>query len=312
LRLFKKNTYNQDCIGVQFNDNGLAIVLVQAFQAEQPRVNHCEWLAEPDADRQESVLARSVEQAGLKHRPCNLVLASQDYNLLLVEAPKVAPEELREALRWRVRDLIDFPVEEAVLDAFLLPEDRTRGAKRMAYVAVARRELIARRVAQIQAAQLRLEAIDIPELALRNLILRCCDTERGVALVKLMEGGGSLHIVRGEDLHLARRFNLPYKAGLLDDLPAEALILELQRSLDYFERQMRQAPPGQLVMAGENVSADKLTPEIQEGLPASASLFDPTRALSFTDQASEPLLPLCYEALGAALRQPEQAGESEG
>lgn len=310
MRLFKKNTYNQDSVGVQFNDDGVALVLVQALQAQQPRVSHCEWLAEPDADRQEATLTRSVEEAGLKHRHCNLVLAPQDYNLLLVEAPKVPANELREALRWRVRDLIDFPVDEAVLDAFLLPEDRSRGAKRMAYVAVARRELITQRVAEIKAAQLQLEAIDIPELALRNLILRCCDTERGVALVKLVEGGGSLHIVRGEDLHLARRFNLPYKAGLLDDLPAEALILELQRSLDYFERQMRQAPPGQLVITGENVSADKLTPEIQEGLPVSARLFDPTQALSFADEVNEPLLPLCFEALGAALRQPDQPGES--
>lgn len=310
MRLFKKNIYNQDCVGVQFNEDGLALVLVQGLRTEQPSVSHCEWLAEPDVDRQEAALTRSVEQAGLKHRHCNLVLAPRDYNLLLVEAPKVPDNELREALRWRVRDLIDFPVEEAVLDAFLLPEDRSRGVKRMAYVAVARRELIAQRVAGIKAAQLQLEAIDIPELALRNLILRCCDTERGVALVKLMEGGGSLHIVRGEDLHLARRFNLPYKAGLLDDLPAEALILELQRSLDYFERQMRQPPPGQLVITGENVGADKLTPEIQEGLPASASLFDPTQALSVTDQVNQSLLPLCLEALGAALRQPDQAEES--
>ena len=312
MRLFKKNTYNEDKVGVQFNESGLAFVLVQALQSEQPRVGHCEWLGETDTARQGSALARSVEQANLKHRHCNLVLAPQDYNLLLVEAPQVPANELREALRWRVRDLIDFPVDEAVLDAFLLPADRSRGAKRMAYVAVTRRELIARRVAQIEAAQLRLEAIDIPELALRNLILRCCDTERGVALVKLVEGGGSLHIVRGEDLHLARRFNLPYKAGLLDDLPTEALILELQRSLDYFERQMRQAPPGQLVLTGENVSADKLTPEIQERLPASTSLFDPGRSLSFAEETSESWLPLCFEALGAALRQPDRAEESRG
>ena len=310
MHLFKKNTDNHECVGVQFNNDGLAYALVHSLQTEQPRVSHCDWLAEAESGRQESVLVGAVERANLKHRPCNLVLSPHEYSLHLVEAPNVPTGELREALRWRVRDLIDFPVDEAVLDAFLLPEDRSRGAKRMAYVAVTRRELIARRVAQIEAAQLRLEAIDIPELALRNLILRCCDTERGVALVKLMEGGGSLHIVRGEDLHLARRFNLPYKAGLLDDLPAEALILELQRSLDYFERQMRQAPPGQVVITGENLSADKLTPDIREGLSANVSLFDPTRGLSFADEVSEALLPLCFTALGAALRQPDRAEQA--
>ena len=40
---------------------------------------------------------------------CVMPLGS--YNLLQIEAPKVPPEELRSAVRWRVKDLIDFPID---------------------------------------------------------------------------------------------------------------------------------------------------------------------------------------------------------
>jgi len=257
---------------------------------------------------QARLLEERVERLGLKRKPCHLVLGRDDYNLLLIEAPAVPANELREAVRWRIRDLIDFPVDQAVVDAFLLPEDRSRGGKRMAYVAVARRELIQQRIAQMEESHLKLLSIDIPELAIRNLALQVCDTSRGVALARLGQGVGSLFIVRGDDLHLARRFKLPYQGGLLEDLPADVLVLELQRSLDYFERQMRQPPPGQIYLVGENVSEDKLTDTIREGLPIPVSLFELEAGFTLAEPVQDYALPLCMDALGAALRQPDGKG----
>lgn len=243
-----------------------------------------------------------MERLNLRRKPCHLVLGREDYNLLLVEAPSVPASELREALRWRIRDLIDFPAEQAVLDAFLLPEDRSRGGKRMAYVAVAHRNLIEQRISQIAEARLDLKVIDVPELALRNLVYRVCDTERGVALVRLGGGTGSLHIVRGNDLHLARRFNVPYEGGLLEDLPEDVLLLEIQRSLDYFERQMRQPPPGQIFLVGENLSEDKVTESLTGGLPMPLSLLDLEASMTLGDKVQAHTLTLCLPAIGAAMR----------
>src|SRR5690606_41109649 len=57
-----------------------------------------------------------------------------------------------------------------------------------------------------------------------------------------------LVLVHNSELYLARHFQLPYHGGLLDDISTDALLLEIQRSLDYFERQMRQSPPQQLFL----------------------------------------------------------------
>ncbi len=214
MSLFRKRSFKQGTVGVQFNEDGVSLVhaTVPSYSASAPHegvqlplLDIAEWIPEPDSQRQEALLEDRVERLNLRRKPCHLVLGREDYNLLLVEAPSVPASELREALRWRIRDLIDFPADQAVLDAFLLPEDRSRGGKRMAYVAVAHRNLIEQRISQVAEARLDLKVIDVPELALRNLVYRVCDTERGVALVRLGAGTGSLHIVRGNDLHLARR-----------------------------------------------------------------------------------------------------------
>lgn len=309
LKLFGAKTRQNEVIGVEFGAEGIALAHIQRFATRQPRLAHCEFLpCNADDDRAE-ILKNRLAKLGLSRLPCHLVLPPAEYNLLLGEAPKVPAEELAEALRWRVKDLITFPVAEAVIDAFLLPEDSARGNNRMAYAVVTQRKHIEALVAQARAAQLSLNVIDIAELALRNLAEACCDTQRGVALVKLGQGGGSLQILRNGNLYLSRQFSLAYNAGLLDDLPAEALVLELQRSLDYFERQLRQSPPSHVFICGENVTEDKLTADIKNSLPISIRLLSLHEGLQVDDTVAEHNLSLCLSAVGAALRQ-DRVGEA--
>jgi MSHA biogenesis protein MshI len=309
LKLFGAKTRQNEVMGVEFGAEGVAFAHIQRFATQQPRLAHCEFLpCNADDDRAE-ILKNRLAKLGLSRLPCHLVLPPAEYNLLLGEAPKVPAEELAEALRWRVKDLITFPVAEAVIDAFLLPEDSARGNNRMAYAVVTQRKHIEALVTQARAAQLSLKVIDIAELALRNLAEACCDTQRGVALVKLGQGGGSLQILRNGNLYLSRQFALAYNAGLLDDLPAEALVLELQRSLDYFERQLRQSPPSHVFICGENVTEDKLTADIKNSLPISIRLLSLNEGLQVDDAVAEHNLSLCLSAVGAALRQ-DRVGEA--
>ena len=309
LKLFGAKKRQNEVIGVEFGAEGVAFAHVQRFATQQPRLAHCEFLPSNADDDQADILKNRLAKLGLSRLPCHLVLPPAEYNLLLGEAPKVPAEELAEALRWRVKDLITFPVAEAIIDAFLLPEDSARGTSRMAYAVVAQRKNIEALVARARAAQLSLDVIDIAELALRNLAEACCDTQRGVALVKLGQGGGSLQILRNGNLYLSRQFSLAYNAGLLDDLPADALVLELQRSLDYFERQLRQSPPSHVYICGENVTEDKLTADIKNSLPISIRLLSLQEGLQIDDTIAAHSLSLCLSAVGAALRQ-DRVGEA--
>jgi MSHA biogenesis protein MshI len=303
LKLISSKNRQNEAVGVEFNAEGVAFAHIQRPATQQPKLVHCEFLSLAAGENPAEILRSRLTKLGLQRLPCHIVLNPSQYTLLLVEAPKVPAEELAEALRWRIKDLINFPAADAVIDAFFLPEDSARGGTRMAYAVVAQRSVISNLVAQVRAAQLNLTVIDAAELALRNLVETCCDTRRGVGLVKWLQGGGSLQIIRAGNLYLSRQFSLPYNGGLLDDLPGEALVLELQRSLDYFERQLRQPPPSHLYLCGENVTPDKLTPDIRSSLAVTMDLLFLNAGLQIDEQVQEHTLSLCLLALGAALRQ---------
>lgn len=290
-------------VGVAIGADSIAFVQLSSPEQPVPSIRRCDIIPHGDNTPVASLLQQHVHDTHTSGLACRLVLSPSDYQLLLVEAPKVPEEELVEALRWRVKDLLSYPVSDAALDAFLLPEDSVHGDKRMAYVVASRKSDVEKLINTVATAGLDLQSIDISELALRNLVLKVHDDDRAVALVKLTQGKGQLQITKQGNLYLSRHFNLAYNAGLFDELPADALILELQRSLDYFERQMHQPPPTVIYFCGDNISDDKLTPVIRESLPGDKRVIELEGLFDISDDAQMHLLPLCLDALGGALRE---------
>ena len=94
---------------------------------------------------------------------------SRGYRLLLVEAPDVPADELRAAVRWRIKDLIDFHIDDAVIDVFEMPPHARGGPQRMMYAVTAKAEVVKREIERIESAGLKLGVVDIPELSLRNI-----------------------------------------------------------------------------------------------------------------------------------------------
>lgn len=314
-------TFSKGIVGVEFLDDGIIVTAretsknvddlscVEFLSADMelhntsPSVSQG-LLAAPIA---KSLLKSFVEKYKLEKRLCHVVLKPADYQLLLVDAPDVPEEEMREAIRWRIKDLISIPLANAVIDIFNLPADANRAGKRMLYVVIAELSTIHHIMDVVKSAGLKLSSIDISELAIRNLTL-FSEEERAVAIARVREGGGSVSIFRHGDLYLSRQFQLNYNAGLLDDLPDDVLALEIQRSLDYFERQMGQAPPAYIYMCGTNVSDDKITQNLRRGLNVPIKFFDLTQALSLSDDNQEcnifdeGMLQLTIAALGALYR----------
>jgi MSHA biogenesis protein MshI len=301
--LLSRTRRHNALLGVEFGASGVAWAHLSRHD-NQIICEHAEFIPVTEGENPVDELRSRLNKMRLQKLPCHFVLTNGAYQLVLGEAPKVPVEELAEALRWRIKDLIQFPVQQAVVQGFFLPEDSARGTSRMAYAVAAQRSVIENLAGYARNLKLNLQSIDIPELALRNLVHFCAeDGKRGVALVKLNQGTGNLIIVRDNNLYLSRQFNLPYNAGLLDDLPADNLILEVQRSLDYFERQMRQVPPSQIYLCGENVTSDKLTPTIRNSFATPIQLLPLQEKIQLKDSSQSAILPLCVNAIGAALRQ---------
>ncbi len=296
---------NTAVVGLEFQAGGIALV-VQEPKNDIASVTAVTVLEFDHPDDAEGLLRQWVHDNKLSHRSCNVVLSQSDYQLILVEPPDVEDGELRDAIRWRLKDLLTIPVESAAIDVFSLPNDGTRANKKMVYVVAAEASKIKSVIQLVHASGLKLESIDIGELAVRNIARRLLcddDNERGIAVSRIQKASGSVYIYRGGNLYLARTFNLNYNGGLMDDLPEEDLALEIQRSLDYYERQMGQAPPSVVYICGDNITDHKVGATFKASLAVGVQVLDPSAVVLLDESVTSEALKRSFGALGGALRE---------
>ena len=293
-------------IGIGFQTKGVSLVEINDAGGVR-HLKHCGFYPAEDDTAQGNVLAKLAKELKLKDAPVNIVLDPSMYTLLQVEAPEVEPEELRSALRWRIKDLIDFHIDDAVLDVFDLPESNRTGLTKLMYVVVVRSSLIQRIVDLTENAGFRINAIDIHELSTRNLMASLYGPETVQALLHLGPGFGSIEIIKGDILYLTRRLTLSaddffaHSGEALEDV-MDALVLELQRSLDYYESHYGQgAANGVVVVVPDQYSSSLLA-------YADSNLLIPASALSLADHFSgieaipNDLLAGNLPVIGSALR----------
>lgn len=263
----------------------------------------CTRLVLDAADSNRGLKQLSADR-GASQPPLTCLLNADDYQLLLVEAPEVQPEELRAAVRWRIKDLINFHVDDAAIDVFDIPGQSHRGQNKMMYAVAARASAVQACANRVLDAGLPLAVIDIPEMALRNLAaLHPADTN-GLAMLHLEQHHGFITLTRGQTLYLARHLDHGWQAlqrtvsleGLLDNI-----VLEIQRSLDYYESHYDTAAITELVVTPTPEPLPALLEHLNARLDLNVTPYVLTDLLrSQTDHAG--ITPALL-AIGAALRQ---------
>ena len=295
--------------GVGLRPDGVCVVRVERSTGRLPAVTLVDF--RPWGDQgQDKVLARVAEDYDLKRSRCTTVLDPNEYTLLLTEAPDVPPEELRAAIRWRVKDLIDFHINDATLDVFDVPGDKAAGRARPMYAVAARTAAIQRRVDLLDAAGINLDVIDIPEMAQRNLAALLPEEAKGVVLLSFTPANGLITISRQTEIFLSRNIDigldmltqLSDTAGLFD-----RIVLEVQRSLDYYDSHFRQSPINTLALAPMPMEVPGLTEYLRTNLNVEVLTMDLTQLMECDAELSPAMQPVCLGALGAALRQEERA-----
>ncbi len=208
--------------------------------------------------KREAVLGALSSERGWAGADTTLVLPLDQYQVFQLERPEGVDEsELGDALKWKLKDLLEFNPSDAVSDVFPFPEDASRGRGKLVNVVAARKSLVSELVALVENCGLALVSIDIAELALRNLIPRIDPDRRGATLVHMRERFGQMIVCKGETLYLSRRLDVTsddLRDASSQENAVQSLALEMQRSLDYYESQLGQVPPAVIrLVARDNV-----------------------------------------------------------
>ena len=290
---------------------------VVAAGRERPEIKRCDSYRKVGGEA--ATLTRLRRELHLDRYRCATLLKSGDYQIIQVEAPNVLPNEMKNAVRWRIKDMIDFPVDEATVDSVSIPGTEAAAGRAAQMLAVtARNQVIAAVVKPFNDADIPLEIIDVPEFAQRN-IARCLEQEgRGVALLSLDDRGGLLTFTCGGELYQHRRIDVTLAslrvAGpgenegadvrLELEGPYERLAVELQRSFDHFDRQFPRVAVAKLVVTPVP-GADKLRGYLGNRLELPVELLYLSEVMDFPDivELHEPARQAqCLQLIGGALR----------
>ena len=198
---------------------------------------------------------RTAKELGFDRYQCSTLLGAGEYQMLLVEAPNVPQAELKTAIRWRIKDLLDYHVDDATVDLLDVPPNPAGGERgHSMYAVTARNEVVQSCIGRFDAAHIPLSVIDIPETSQRNVAALFERDERGLAMLYLGAENGLLTINFKGELVLARRIEIGMRdltavTGAARDEQFQRVLLELQRTLDHFDRQFTYVPVAKLMLA---------------------------------------------------------------
>jgi MSHA biogenesis protein MshI len=290
--------------GFMRGEGETALAIVRTAKGQRPLLRHC--AVHPAIEIQaEHVLAPLSRARELNGAAVSGVISSGDYELVMVEAPEVPAEELRAAVRWKLRDIVNFPISEAVIDVFEIPETARYVESRMVFAVAARAEAVSGIVELVKPRARGFDVIDIPELCLRNLSALLPQDQQGVALLALGEGFAQLVLTCQGVLYLARRIDLKQRPEVLSldgAADTDALSVELQRSLDYYESHFDRTPIADIIVASGDARAQRLLAPLAAATGRTVQLFDVHQLFEVAADVEPDTHFLGLVALGAALR----------
>lgn len=304
-------------VGVHMGENRIAAVRLGATAPMPTLALLREFRVDPASST--STIRALAQEEFFAGAQVFVSLPGGKYDTITIASPAAVPEEeLRDALRWQMRGALSYPPEEAAFDFVRLPqasraETGSASAPALLIVAARRRD-VAQALAPFQAAGIEVLAVDIPEMAQRNLLSARAKTDTCQGFLSFDDSSALLTVQLADELCFARRMQLPGIGRLDDDEPehtADRIATNVQRSLEVFARQS-QMPDVASVVIGTHPHASLIARAITEQAAVATTLFDPAMAVAldqnvrFETSSAAPMTSEMMLALGTALRSDDQ------
>ncbi|ADE12822.1 putative mannose-sensitive agglutinin (MSHA) biogenesis protein MshI [Sideroxydans lithotrophicus ES-1] len=307
LKLFKRNSRDGGWVALTTGKRGVHVAQIK-FMGSRPQVTKCAFY--PLAEMSATALEKVRKDVQLGDARFTTLLSASEYQLMMVDAPNVPVNELKTAIRWKIKDSLNYHVDDATIDVLQIPSSKYGSDRPQSlYAVAASNETIRKRIELFEKARIELNVIDIPETAQRNIAMLFEMEGRGLAMLTFGDDGGLLTITCDGELFLARRIEVTF--GQLQDADEnlcqqyqDRVELEVQRSLDYFDRQFHHIPVNRILLsAPASVGLDKL---LTNSLGMSVEMLDLAQGMDIfavPELADSEFASYALPALGAALRQ---------
>ncbi|MBF0159652.1 MAG: hypothetical protein HQL58_08995 [Magnetococcales bacterium] len=296
--------------GMFWNKDGLSLVTVEGVREETPQVKQCLWIPWDGPAGKAPMLSALANEHGLLKIPFNFCLELDSYDLFPNEAADVNAEELAAAMKWVIRDRLSFSVEEAVVDCFFIPEPIRVLPQRRVYVVAVQKNIIAEHLTLLRPSRLLLQAIEVTELALNNILAYLPESKSGVGLLYYPpdKESGTLVVSKGDNLYFTRRMKTLNKEAMEFGLdPIKPIADEVQRALDFVTTTFTGTPIVALYLAADARTEQQLREPLATHLSVRLKKLHLDNFLQSDEAVDDELLFHCLPALGEALRPVEES-----
>lgn len=290
--------------GIVSDENGTAVVRVQNSVNPNSKLQSCVF--QPNTNDTTGFKSTILKSQGLDKQTCSTLLNIGEYQLLVVDAPEVPPQELRAAVRWKIQDLIDFNIDDAVLDVFDAPPGGPAGTVKQMYVVVANNATVRDRIDELEQTGVNLKIVDIPELAMRNLAAQLPEDQFGLVTLYFSQQQCLITLTHNATLFLTRTVDFKYSdlgedSNNITEL-SDRLALEIQRSLDYYEQHFHQAAIQTIAILPPPVSLHGLDTALQQALGLTIRSITLDDVINSDQELDVGSTATCMLAIGCALR----------
>lgn len=163
-------------------------------------------------DSLEELVSRLKAQ-GFGGLNASIMLRPEQCQVLQIASPAVAPEELRSAARYQIREMVDVHIDDLTLDVMHVGDGQDKSSGQM-FVVTATNAIVREVMSRANTMQWPVTVIDIQEMAQRNLQFalaqRAGTGDRAeAALILTEERQAVLTISAKGELYYTRRLDLP-------------------------------------------------------------------------------------------------------
>jgi len=307
-KLLGKKRTSKGIVALCFTSEGIALAISEYTVDQKTKLTHCEFV---HTNKKLSVLKNITEKYHLTEYDCHLVLSSEDYRLISIEKPIVKDNELNEAILWKISDLLEFPVDDAITDYYALPISERANSNPMLEVIASQTQTIQALVDLCLHCNLQLQIIDIQETTLRNLATLLPENEQGIAVLHLHKKSGQVTIERQSSIYLNRKLAIGFdRLGFADSflsneqisMEQNGLALEIQRSLDYVESYYGIPPILGLAVIPLPQDTQDLLNVLNNNHGITARIMDLSAIIDSDILLDDATQSLCASVIGATLR----------
>ena len=238
-------------------------------------VNDHEKVPRGSLIKEAAALLDKYSRLPLKNAKVTLVLGTDLYEAVQVDRPMLDAEEIPESLKYSLSDLVSFSADEIIADYYEFPEQPS-GQDKVVAVA-ANKHYLKPWVELCNERDFILADIAIAELTLPQLAdvqnhaeLTLYQNPAGNYIAQINTPNGLMfsRILRGVT-NVSGYNKSEIEAGAL-----EPLATELQRSVDYFESHLRQAPISRVLLAVEHMQPAVVESSLSELLAVECSVYE--------------------------------------